>query len=191
MPVDSSLIPVCCQCQVKSWHVTDKKIRLLPVLVFLIQFIVMASSVCYQMRNCDASLMSVECQSNSSVLSERIFRKGYNSICNKFGLDGPWVLMNEICVWRCRPLSKMAARDSDWLRHFPLLLKNHCVDYRQICHKSSSHGPALVLLLFVVIGNPRWPPWTLIGWDIFDFFSRTIVCTGTKLATNVPLMVLH
>ena len=84
----------------------------------------------------------------------------------------------------------MAARDSDWLRHFRLLLKNHCMDCHQTCHKCSSNGPADVLLLFVVIGNPRWPPWTLIGWDIFDFFSRTTACTGTKVSTNGLLVVL-
>ena len=84
----------------------------------------------------------------------------------------------------------MAAMDSDWLRHFWLLLKNHCMDCHQTCHKCSSNGPAEVLLLFVAIGNPRWPPWTLIGWDIFVFFSRTTAWTITKLTTNVPLVVL-
>ena len=32
--------------------------------------------------------------------------------------------------------------------------------------------------------NPRWLPWTVIGWDIFDFFSRTIALRITKFATN-------
>ena len=80
--------------------------------------------------------------------------------------------------------------DSDWLRHFRLLLKNHCMDDHQTFHKCLSSGPEEVLLLFVAIGNPRWPPWTLIGWDIFDFFSRTIAWTITKLSTNVCLVVL-
>ena len=70
------------------------------------------------------------------------------------------------------------------------LLKNHCMDCHQTCHKCSSNGLAGVLLLFVPVGNPRWPPWTLIGWDIFDFFSRTTTCTGTKLSTNGLLVVL-
>ena len=146
--------------------------------------------------------------------------------------------MSKIYVRRSRPLSKMAAMDSDWLRHFRLLLKNHCMDDHQTFHKclssgpeevlllfvaignprwphglwlaetfstsSQNHcmddhqtfhkclssGPEEVLLLFVAIGNPRWPPWTLIGWDIFDFFSRTIAWTITKLSTNVCLVVL-
>ena len=81
--------------------------------------------------------------------------------------------------------------DSDWLRHFRLLLKNHCMDDHQTFHKCLSSGPEDVLLLFVAIGNPRWPPWTLIGWDIFDFFSRPIAWTITKLSTNVCLVVLR
>ena len=56
-------------------------------------------------------------------------------------------------------------------------------------HKCSSSRPEEKLLLFVVIQNPKWPPWTLIGRDIFNF-SRTTAWTITKLATNVPSMVL-
>ena len=84
----------------------------------------------------------------------------------------------------------MAAMDSDWRRHFRLLLKNHCMDNHLSFHKYLPRGPEEVLLLFVAIGNPRWPPWTLIVWDIFDFFSRTTACTITKVAINVLLVVL-
>ena len=49
----------------------------------------------------------------------------------------------------------MATMDSDWLRHFPLLLKNHCINCHQICHKCSSNGPAIVLLLFAEIQDCR------------------------------------
>ena len=123
------------------------------------------------------------------------FSETSNPIYTKFGLEGPWVLMSKICVRRPRPLSKMAVMDSDWLRHFRLLLKNHCMGDHQTFHKCLSSGPEEVLLLFVAIGNPDWlrwllPPWTLIGWDIFDFFSRTIAWTITKLSTNVCLVVL-
>ena len=64
------------------------------------------------------------------------------------------------------------------------------MDDHQTFQKCLSSCPEEVLLLFVAIGNPRWPPWTLIGWDIFDFFSRTIAWTITKLSTNVCLVVL-
>ena len=50
----------------------------------------------------------------------------------------------------------MAAMDSDWLRHFRLLLKNHGMDDNQTYHKCSSSGPEKVLLLIVVIGRRQW-----------------------------------
>ena len=35
-------------------------------------------------------------------------------------------------------------------------------------------------LFFGQIGKTRWPPWPLIGWDIFDFFSETAEWNSTK-----------
>ena len=35
------------------------------------------------------------------------------------------------------------------------------------------------------IQNPRWPPWSLIGCNIFDLFHRTTTCQVTKCARNV------
>ena len=37
------------------------------------------------------------------------------------------------------------------------------------------------------ITNPRWLLWSLIGRDIFNFFSRTTGCEVTRLAKNVPV----
>ena len=36
-------------------------------------------------------------------------------------------------------------------------------------------------LFFRPIGKTRWPPWPLIGWDIFDFSSETAERNATKL----------
>ena len=36
-------------------------------------------------------------------------------------------------------------------------------------------------VFFGPIGKTRWPPLHLIGWDIFDFFSKTIERNSTKL----------
>ena len=83
----------------------------------------------------------------------------------------------------------MATLDSDWLRHFGLLFKNHCRDNHQTCHKCSFYCPAEVSLLFVSINNPRLLPWTVIGWDILDYFLKTTAWTVAKLAKNVPFMV--
>jgi len=58
-------------------------------------------------------------------------------------------------------------------------------DLLQSCHKCSLSGPDQVLLLFKQIRNPKWPPWPLIGWHIFNFFSRTAEGIYSKLATPV------
>ena len=36
-------------------------------------------------------------------------------------------------------------------------------------------------VFFGPIGKTRWPPWPLIGWDIFDFSSETAKRNSTKL----------
>ena len=85
----------------------------------------------------------------------------------------------------------MATMDSDWLRHFRLLKKNHYIYWHQKFQKCSSSSPEEVLLLFFSIRNLRWPPWTLIGRDIFDFFSRTIALSVTKLAIQHMILDAH
>jgi len=54
--------------------------------------------------------------------------------------------------------SEMAALASDWLTHFQLLLKNGCSDLPQTWHNCNLQGPGYVLLLFMWIRNPIWPP---------------------------------
>ena len=41
------------------------------------------------------------------------------------------------------------------------------------------------------IGKTRWPPWHLIGWDIFDFSSETAERNLTKLDRKQDLNVLY
>ena len=41
------------------------------------------------------------------------------------------------------------------------------------------------------IGKTRWPPWPLIGWDIFDFSSETVKRNSTKLDRKQDLSVLY
>ena len=41
------------------------------------------------------------------------------------------------------------------------------------------------------IGKTRWPPWPLIGWDIFDFSSETAEQNSTKLDRKQDLNVLY
>ena len=46
-------------------------------------------------------------------------------------------------------------------------------------------------VFFVLIGKTRWPPWSLIGWDIFDFSSETAERNSTKLDRKQHLNVLY
>ena len=40
-------------------------------------------------------------------------------------------------------------------------------------------------------GQIRWPPWPLIGWDIFDFSSKTTERNSTKLIKKQDLNILY
>ena len=46
-------------------------------------------------------------------------------------------------------------------------------------------------VFFEPIGKTRWPPWPLIGWDIFDFSSETAERNSTKLDRKQDLNVLY
>ena len=46
-------------------------------------------------------------------------------------------------------------------------------------------------VFFGPIGKTRWPPWHLIGWDIFDFSSETAERNSTKLDRKQDLNVLY
>jgi len=46
------------------------------------------------------------------------------------------------------------------------------------------------VVIFKQIWNPIWPPWSVIGWHIFNFFSRTAEGIYSNLVTNVPNEVL-
>ena len=44
-------------------------------------------------------------------------------------------------------------------------------------------------VFFGLIGKKRWPPWPLIGWDIFDFSSEIAERNSTKLDRKQDLNV--
>ena len=46
-------------------------------------------------------------------------------------------------------------------------------------------------VFFGPIGKTRWPPWPLIGWDIFDFSSETAERNSTKFDRKQDLIVLY
>ena len=50
---------------------------------------------------------------------------------------------------------------------------------------------SIKFVFFGPIGKTRWPPWPLIGWDIFDFSSETAEQISTKLDRKQDLNVLY
>ena len=96
----------------------------------------------------------------------------------------------QVCVYRADQKTKMAALASDWLRHFStfsLKLLNRI--QRNLTGSKISKSSTK----FVFIGpirKLRWPPWPLIGWDIFDFFSETADRIFTKLDGRQVLNII-
>ena len=89
------------------------------------------------------------------------------------------------------PSSKMAALASDWLRHFWLLLWNHWTEFNETWQEARSSQRPLSSLCFSARSKKRWPPWPLIGWDIFDFPSETAEWNLTKLDRKQDHNVLY
>ena len=51
--------------------------------------------------------------------------------------------------------------------------------------------PSTKFVFFGPIGKTRWPPWPLIGWDIFDFSVETAEQNSTNLDRNQDLNALY
>ena len=51
--------------------------------------------------------------------------------------------------------------------------------------------PSTKFVFFGPIGKTRWPPWPLIGWDIFDFSSETAEWNSMKLDRKQDLNALY
>ena len=98
-------------------------------------------------------------------------------------------VLYQVCVFRVDRKNKMAALASDWLRHFGLLLWNRWTEFKLMGSKISTSSTKFVF--FRPIGKTRWPPWPLIGWDIFDFSSETAERNSTKLDRKQDLNVLY
>ena len=55
--------------------------------------------------------------------------------------------------------------------------------------KISTSSTRFLVFFFWPIGKTKWPPWILIGWDIFDFSSVTAERNSTKLDRKQDLSV--
>ena len=50
--------------------------------------------------------------------------------------------------------------------------------------------PSTKFVFFGPIGKTKWPPWSLIGWDIFDFSEETAERNTTKLGQEASSQCL-
>ena len=57
--------------------------------------------------------------------------------------------------------------------------------------RSKISTPSTKFVFFGPIGKTRWPPWPLIGWDIFDFSSETAEPNSTKFDRRQDLKALY
>ena len=71
-----------------------------------------------------------------------------------------------------------------------LFLWNHWTQFNKIWQEARSQCP-LPSLFFRPIGKTKWPPWPMIGWDIFDFSSETAERKLTKLDRKQDLNSLY
>ena len=85
----------------------------------------------------------------------------------------------------------MAAPASDWLRYVRLHCRNRWMEFNKSWQEARSQPPLPSLCFFEPIGKTRWPPWPLIGWDIFDFSSETVEQSSTKLDRKQDLNALY
>ena len=87
---------------------------------------------------------------------------------------------------------KQDGRPGLWLAEtfstFPLKPLNRI---QQNLTGSKISTPSTKFMFFGLIGKTRWPPWPLIGWDIFDFSSETAERNSTKLDRKQDLNVLY
>ena len=86
----------------------------------------------------------------------------------------------------------MAALASDRLRHFRLLLWNRLAEFNEIWQEARSQHPLHLCVFFSgPIGKTRWPPWPLIGWDIFNFCPVIAERNSMKLDRKQDLNILY
>ena len=78
--------------------------------------------------------------------------------------------------------TNMAVVLSDLLRNLTFNRSAHCTQVSDQCPLG---------LLFVPIWKTRWPPWPLIGWEIYDFSDETAEQNSTKLDRKQDSKVLY
>ena len=68
---------------------------------------------------------------------------------------------------------------------------NRWTEFNETWQEARSQRPLPSLCFSGRSEKTRWPPWPLIGWDIFDFSSETAEWNSTKLDRKQDLNVLY
>ena len=87
--------------------------------------------------------------------------------------------------------NEMAIPASDLPRHFRLFLWHHWTKFNENLWEARSQSPVPSLCFSGRWKKTRWPPWPLIGWDIFDSFSEIAEWNAMKLDRKQDLNVLY
>ena len=114
-----------------------------------------------------------------------------------FSVTDKWILtkldrskilnvLYKVCLFRADPSSKMAAMAFDWLKHFQLLLRNHCMDFDETWQEARLYRPppSLCFLCRSVIQEDH------CIWLADDFFAVSIEWILTKLNRKQVFNVL-
>ena len=97
-------------------------------------------------------------------------------------------VLYQVCVFLAEKWIKMATLADPSIY---ILIYNPFQIFSHVhCTQVSDSGP-LGLLFFGPVRKTRWPPWPLIGWDIFDPTSETAEWNSTKLGRKQDLKVLY
>ena len=80
-------------------------------------------------------------------------------------------VLYQVCFFRDDPEKNKMARPGLWLRHFSTSALKPLNRIQRNLTGSKISMSSTKFVFSGPIGKTRWPPWPLIGWDIFDFFS--------------------
>ena len=83
--------------------------------------------------------------------------------------------------------SNMVALVCNCLRFFRILPCNRWREFNATSLERKISTPFTKFVFFVPIGNPRWPPWSLIGWDFSTSLQPLI---GNRRWLRLPLIGL-
>ena len=101
-------------------------------------------------------------------------------------------VLYQVCVFRADQKYKIAVLAADWPTHIRLLLWSRLTQFNDnYMTRCKIANVFYQVFVFGPISKRRCPPRTLIGWDIFDFFSETAERNSTKLDKKQDLNVLY